>query len=134
MSFPTERTEILLRFETGQAVGNATLAAVRARASAASSSRSAASRAASRRPSASPPNLKFTWAHAFGYPLEDPKAGGQRPRLKFEKLFHKDKYGTPLPPDPAVDEALEAKGLHPGAGPAAGPHRGDRRAGRAVRP
>ena len=32
MSFPTERTEILLRFETGQAVGNATARGVGARA------------------------------------------------------------------------------------------------------
>jgi hypothetical protein len=58
-----------------------------------------------------PPNLKFTWAHAVGYPLEDPRAGGQRPRLKFEKLFHKDNYGTPLMPTPEVTEVLKAKGL-----------------------
>ena len=57
------------------------------------------------------PNLKFTWANALGYPLEDPKAGGQRPRLKYDRLFFKDKYGIPLAPDPAVDEALKAKGL-----------------------
>jgi hypothetical protein len=58
-----------------------------------------------------PPNYKFTWAHVVGYPLEDPKAGGQRPRLKFEKLFHKGKFGTPYDPDPAVDALLREKGL-----------------------
>ena len=58
MSFPTERTEILLRFETGQAVGARARSPRRPSASAASSSPSAASRAASRRPSASPPNLQ----------------------------------------------------------------------------
>ena len=41
------------------------------------------------------PQVHNAWA-AIGYPLEDEKAGGQRPRIKYEKLFHKDKYGTPL--------------------------------------
>jgi hypothetical protein len=58
-----------------------------------------------------PPNLKFTWAHAVRYPLEDQKAGGQRPRLKFEKLYHRDAYGTPLMPTPEVTETLTTKGL-----------------------
>ena len=53
MSFPTERTEILLRYETGQAVGNAQLARLRSGRWAPSSSPSAASRAAWRRRSAS---------------------------------------------------------------------------------
>ena len=58
-----------------------------------------------------PPSMKLTWGHAVGYPLEDAKAGGQRVRLKFEKLFSKDAYGNPYMPDPAVDEALRAKGM-----------------------
>jgi nitroreductase len=110
MSFPTERTEILLRYETGQAVGNATLAC-------SALGLGSCLLAFGRKPGGVEkafglaPNLKFTWAHAIGYPLEDPKAGGQRPRLKFERLFFKDKYGVPLPPDAAVDEALKGKGL-----------------------
>ena len=52
MSFPTERTEMLLRFETGLAVGNALVTAAPST-SAACPSPSAASRAASRRRSAS---------------------------------------------------------------------------------
>ena len=110
MSFPTERTEILLRYETGQAVGQAQLAA-------AALGLGSCLLAFGRKPGGVEkafgltPNLKFTWANAIGYPLEDEKAGGQRPRIKYEKLFHKDKYGTPLPPDPAVDKALQEKGL-----------------------
>ncbi len=119
MSFPTERTEILLRYETGQAVGQAILA---------SSSLGIGNclLAFGRKPGGVEkafglaPNLKFTWGHALGYPLEDRKAGGQRPRLKFEKLFHKDKYGTPYPPDPAVVEALKAKGVIQEQAPLAG--------------
>jgi nitroreductase len=105
MSFPTERTEILLRFETGQAVGNATLAC-------SALGLGSCLLAFGRKPGGVEkafgltPNLKFTWAHAIGYPLEDEKAGGQRPRLKFEKLFFKDKYGVPLPEDRGTTDAL----------------------------
>ena len=110
MSFPTERTEGLLRFESGQAVGSATVAA---------SALGVGSIliAFGRKPGGIekafglPPNLKLTWGHALGYPLEDEKAGGQRVRLKFEKLFHKDEYGTPFMPDPAVDAALREVGM-----------------------
>jgi nitroreductase len=110
MSFPTERTENLLRFETGQAAGAATLAAT-------ALDIGSILIAFGRKPGGVEkafgltPNLKFTWAHAFGYPLEDFKAGGQRPRLKFGKLFHKGEYGVPLEPDPAVDAALKEKGV-----------------------
>jgi nitroreductase len=119
MSFPTERTENLLRFETGQAAGAATLAA-------SALGIGSILIAFGRKPGGVEkafgltPNLKFTWAHAFGYPLEDAKAGGQRPRLKFNKLFHKGAYGTPLEPDPAVDEALKAKGVIQEQAPIAG--------------
>ncbi|MFN8109334.1 MAG: nitroreductase family protein [Thermoleophilia bacterium] len=110
MSFPTERTEGLLRFESGQAVGQATVAC---------SALGVGSIliAFGRKPGGIekafglPPNLKLTWGHAIGYPLEDAKAGGQRVRLKFEKLFHKDSYGTPYMPDPAVDAALREVGM-----------------------
>jgi len=110
MSFPTERTETLLRFESGQAVGQATVAA---------SALGVGSIliAFGRKPGGIekafglPPNMKFTWGHALGYALEDEKAGGQRVRLKFGKLFHKDAYGTPYEPDPAVDAALREVGM-----------------------
>jgi len=110
MSFPTERTEILLRYETGQAVGAATLAA-------SALGLGSILCAFGRKPGGVekafglPPHYKLTWGHAIGYPLEDPKAGGQRPRIKFEKLFHKDSHGNPFMPDPAVDAALREKGM-----------------------
>ena len=110
MSFPVERTDTLLRFESGQAVANAITAGV-------ALGVGNILLAFGRKPGGVEkafglaPNLKFTWAHAVGYPLEDAKAGGQRPRVKFEKLFHKDSYGTPLQPTPEVTEALKAKGL-----------------------
>ena len=110
MSFPVERTDTLLRFESGQAVANAITAGV-------ALGVGNILLAFGRKPGGVekafglPPNLKFTWAHAVGYPLEDAKAGGQRPRLKFEKLYHKDSYGTPLMPTPEVTQALVAKGL-----------------------
>jgi len=107
MSSPLERTDTLLRLESGQAAANAITAGVPS-ASGTSSSRSDASRAASRRPSWLPANLKFTWAHAVGYPLEGEKAGGQRPRLK---RYHRDRYGNQMQPTPEVTEALTAKGL-----------------------
>ena len=110
MSFPTERTETLLRFESGQAAGAATLAA-------SALGLGSILIAFGRKPGGVEkafgltPNLKFTWAHAFGYPLEDFRAGGQRPRLKYSKLFHNGAYGVPFENDPAVDEALKAKGM-----------------------
>jgi hypothetical protein len=58
-----------------------------------------------------PANLRFTWAHAVGYPLEDPKAGGQRPRLRFERLFHRDRYGNPMAPSAEATAALRKAGL-----------------------
>lgn len=110
MSFPTERTDTLLRFESGQAVAQAMLAGVGVGVG-------SILIAFGRKPGGIekafglPPSMKLTWGHAVGYPLEDEKAGGQRVRLKFEKLFSKDAYGTPYMPDPAVDEALRAKGM-----------------------
>jgi hypothetical protein len=101
MSFPTERTEILLRFETGQAVAQAMLAGVG-------------------EVFGLPPHYRFTWAHAVGYALEDPRTGGQRPRLRYERLFHRNAFGTPMQPDPEVDEALREKGLLQEQGPLPG--------------
>jgi nitroreductase len=110
MSFPTERTENLLRFETGQAVANATAAGV-------ALGLGSCLIAFGRKPGGVektfglPPHYRFTWGQAVGYPLENPNAGGQRPRLKFEKLFHDNAYGTPLESDPATVEMLKEKGL-----------------------
>jgi nitroreductase len=110
MSFPPERTEMLLRFESGQAVANAMTAGV-------GLGVGNILIAFGRKPGGVekafglPPNYKFTWAHAVGYPLEDAKAGGQRPRLRFEKLFHDNTLGTPYECQPSTVEMLKDKGL-----------------------
>jgi nitroreductase len=110
MSFPTERTENLLRFETGQAVAQAMLAGV-------ALDVGSILIAFGRKPGGIekafglPPHYKLTWGHAVGYPLEDPKAGGQRVRLKFEKLFSKDAPGNPFPMVDGLEDALREKGM-----------------------
>ena len=110
MSLPTERTEILLRFESGQAAANATTAGV-------GLGLGNILIAFGRKPGGIekafglPPHYRFTWGHAVGYPLESPDAGGQRPRLKFEKLFHDNAFGVPYRSDPATVELLKEKGL-----------------------
>lgn len=110
MSFPPERTEILLRFESGQAVANAIAAGV-------GLDVGNILIAFGRKPGGVekafnlPPNYKFTWGHAVGYPLEDSKAGGQRPRLKFDKLFHDNALGTPYVCQPETEALLREKGL-----------------------
>ncbi|HMM49415.1 MAG TPA: nitroreductase family protein [Miltoncostaeaceae bacterium] len=110
MSFPPERTENLLRFETGQAAANAIAAGV-------GLGVGNILIAFGRKPGGIekafglPPHYRFTWGHAVGYPLENANAGGQRPRLKFEKLFHDNAFGTPLKSDPATVAFLREKGL-----------------------
>ncbi len=110
MSFPTERTEILLRFESGQAAANAIAAGV-------GLGVGNILIAFGRKPGGIekafglPPHYRFTWGHAVGYPLESADAGGQRPRLKFEKLFHDNAFGVPYKSDPATVELLKEKGL-----------------------
>jgi len=119
MSFPKERTEILLRFESGQAAGNAIAAGV-------SLGLGNILIAFGRKPGGIekafglPPHYRFTWGHAVGYPLEDAKAGGQRPRLRYEKIFHDNAFGVPLASNPDTVEMLKAKGLIQEQAPTAG--------------
>ena len=110
MSFPTERTEILLRFESGQAAANAITAGV-------GLGVGNILIAFGRKPGGIekafglPPHYRFTWGHAVGYPLENPDAGGQRPRLKFGRLFHDNAFGVPLASNPDTEALLREKGL-----------------------
>jgi nitroreductase len=110
MSFPVERTENLLRFETGQAVATATAAGV-------SLGVGNILIAFGRKPGGIekafglPPHYRFTWGHAIGYPLEDAKAGGQRPRMRFDRLFHDNAFGVPLRSNPDTVAMLREKGL-----------------------
>ena len=43
-----------------------------------------------------------------GYPLEDPD---QRPRKRFDRLFHFNKYGKPLKENKDVKEQLKEAGM-----------------------
>jgi len=110
MSFPTERTENLLRFETGQHVSAAMIAGQ-------SLGVGSILIAFGRKPGGIekafnlPPHYRFTWGHAVGYPLEDMAAGGQRVRLKFDKLFSNQEHGNGRQMDAGVEDALKAKGL-----------------------
>ena len=46
-----------------------------------------------------------------GYPAEDPKAGGQRPRPPFEDLYFADTWGNSIQSDPMVVEELTQAGM-----------------------
>jgi nitroreductase len=43
-----------------------------------------------------------------GYPAEDPKGGGQRPRPPFEEMYFINEYGKPYPRDEKVIEELKS--------------------------
>jgi nitroreductase len=51
------------------------------------------------------------WVQLVGHPLEDMEAGGQRPRLPFEEIYHDGKYGTPYARDAKVVKDLESEKL-----------------------
>ncbi len=53
-----------------------------------------------------PASCRIVVAQTVGYPLESPEAGGQRPRLPFEKLFRLNSYDNPFPRDSEVVEEL----------------------------
>lgn len=110
MSFPTERTDTLLRFESGLAVANAMIAG---QALGVAQSLIAFGRKPGgvEKAFGLPPEYKFTWAHVVGYPNEDAKAGGQRVRLKFDKLFHDDQFKNPLHIEPELVEWQKKAGM-----------------------
>ncbi len=57
-----------------------------------------------------PKNGDILLLQTVGYPMEDPQAGGQRPKLPFEEKFHLNKVGDPFPrSDAVVEELQEAK-------------------------
>jgi len=116
MSFPKDRAEDLLRIEAGQAIANALLAATEV-------GLGACLLATGRKPAefpkvlGTPENVVPIWLMSVGYAAETP---GQRPRKRFDKLFHYNEYGTPLKQDEEVKEQLRAENMiqpmapHPG--------------------
>jgi nitroreductase len=51
------------------------------------------------------------WVLLVGYPAEDPKTKGQRPRRSISTMAYLNNLDTPWPEDPAVTEKLKAAGL-----------------------
>lgn len=103
MSFPKDRTENLLRIEAGQAIANAFLVATEL-------GLGCCLLATGRKPTefpkvlGTPENIVPIWLMAVGYAAETP---GQRPRKRFDRLFHYNEYGTPLKEDQEVKEELK---------------------------
>ncbi len=58
-----------------------------------------------------PDDLIPMWVMFVGYPAEDPKAGGARPRRPLSANYFRGQYGTPIEEDPAVTERLKAEGM-----------------------
>jgi nitroreductase len=58
-----------------------------------------------------PASARFLLLQTVGYPLEHWEAGGQRPRLPFEDLFHMNSYQTPFARDENVVAELTAEGM-----------------------
>jgi nitroreductase len=64
-----------------------------------------------------PEPARLLLLQTVGYPLETWEAGGQRPRMDFEQLFHLDHFDTPFPRDEKVVEQLTADGMFTTPGP-----------------
>ena len=64
-----------------------------------------------------PETCRVLLLQTVGYPAEDPQAGGQRPRLPFERLFHMNGFGKAFPRSREVVEELERDGLLQAPGP-----------------
>ncbi len=64
-----------------------------------------------------PEPARLLLLQTVGYPLEDWEAGGQRPRMDFEELFHLDHFDTPFPRDEKVVDQLTRDGVFTTPGP-----------------
>ena len=58
-----------------------------------------------------PESWNTIWVQLVGHALEDIEAGGQRPRLPFEKLFFEGDPSRPFERDTRVAKELETQGL-----------------------
>lgn len=57
------------------------------------------------------------WLQLVGYPLEEPEAGGQRPRKPLSELFFEGHCSRPFQEDPEVTEYLKKEGMIQTPGP-----------------
>ena len=67
-----------------------------------------------------PASCRIVVAQTVGYPLENPDAGGQRPRLPFEKLFQLNSIDNPFPRSQEVIDGLSRDKLFQPAAPMPG--------------
>lgn len=58
-----------------------------------------------------PKNGEILLLQTVGYPMEDPQAGGQRPKLPFGEKYSLNKVGEPFPRSEAVVEELKDAGM-----------------------
>jgi hypothetical protein len=58
-----------------------------------------------------PSQCRLLLIQTVGYPLEHWEAGGQRPRLPFEDLFHINNFGQPFPRNEEVVAELTRDGM-----------------------
>ncbi|MBT7370791.1 MAG: hypothetical protein HN816_09110 [Gammaproteobacteria bacterium] len=58
-----------------------------------------------------PEGSRLLLLQTVGYPLEHWEAGGQRPRLPFDELFHMNSYGESFPRSEEVVEELTRDGM-----------------------
>ena len=58
-----------------------------------------------------PEHCRFLVMQTVGYPLEHWEAGGQRPRVEFERLFHLNTLATPFPRSEQVVTQLASDGF-----------------------
>jgi nitroreductase len=66
---------------------------------------------AAKEPLGIPDNWVPMWVLLVGYPAEDVKAGGQRPRRPLSSSFYRGRYGSPWQEIPEVTERLEREGM-----------------------
>jgi len=64
-----------------------------------------------------PEPARLLLLQTVGYPLEDWEAGGQRPRMEFEELFHVNHFDTPFPRSKEVVQRLTKDGMFTTPGP-----------------
>jgi nitroreductase len=64
-----------------------------------------------------PDTARVLLLQTVGYPAESAEAGGQRPRLPFEQLFHMNGYGNSFPRSKEVVAELEADRMFQEPGP-----------------
>lgn len=67
-----------------------------------------------------PKSCRIVVAQTVGYPLESPKAGGQRPRLPFEELFQLNACDRPFPRSQDVVDELKREKLFQASAPLPG--------------